>query len=153
MIFDDFAEFLDNGDASNEAGTTLLGDVMDLGAAGRDPGNGQPLYLVIQVVTAADGGAGAAGTLSFQIASDSVAAIATDGSQSIHAATKAFAASELAAGTEIILPIPPGGGGDGFERYLGLQGVQAVEGEDDLTINAFLTLNPKVSTKFADAEK
>ncbi len=153
MILDERTEFCDAVDAQNEAGTDLLGDVIDIGTT-RDIGQGQPLYLVIQVVTAFDGGAGTNGITSFQLASDSVAAIATDGSQTIHMSTDLFAAAaQLTAGTVIVMPLPMGdtGPGSGYERYVGIQSVQATEGEDDGVINAFLTLDPHGWRSYADA--
>lgn len=153
MIMDENLEFLDDGDASNEAGTTLLGDVIDLGAETRDIGQGHPLYLVIQVVTAADGGAAVGGLLAFQLASDAQAAIAVDGSQTVHFTTDVFTAAQLPAGKTMVFPLPSGAtalGEDGYERFLGLLGVQSVEGEDDLTINAFLTLDGHGWKAYAD---
>jgi len=55
MILDTNVQFVNSADdVATEAGTSLVGDVVDLGAAGQDPGNGQPVYLVIQVITAFD---------------------------------------------------------------------------------------------------
>ena len=53
MIMDELLEFAD-ATALSTAGTGLaaVGDVIDLGATPQDLGNGQPLYLVIQVDTA-----------------------------------------------------------------------------------------------------
>ena len=152
MIMDERLEFGDELTCANEAGTTLIGDVIDLGVT-RDVGQGQAMYLVIQVSTAFDGGAGTAGTTAFQLVSDAVAAIATDGSQTIHARTDTFAAAtQLTAGTTLVLPLPMGdtGPGFGYERYLGVQQVQAAEGEDDGAINAFLTFDPHGWHAYAD---
>ena len=147
MILDEYTEFCDATSCANEAGTTLIGDVIDLGAnpTTRDIGQGQTVYCVIQVTTAFDGGAGTAGVTTFLIASDAAAAIATDGTQTIHAQTDDFAAAtQLTAGTTIVIPLPMGdtAGGSGYERYLGIQQLQATEGEDDGAINAFLTMDP-----------
>jgi hypothetical protein len=153
MIMEENLEFLDAGSAANEAGTTLLGDVIDLGAASRDIGNGHAMYLVIQVVTAADGGAGAGGLLSFSLCSDAAAAISTDGTQTIHFTTDVFTAAQLPAGKQMVFPLPMGdtqSGDAGYERYLGICGTQSVEGEDDLTLNAFLTLDPPGWKSYAD---
>ena len=143
MILDKNLQFLDDGDAANEAGTTLLGDVIDIGVA-RDIGNGQPLFLVVQVRTAADGGSGAGGLLALQLVSDSVAAIATDGTQTIHFTSDVLTAAQLSAGSRFVFAIPYGdtGPGHGYERFVGIQGVQTIEGEDDLTLDAFLTNHP-----------
>ena len=57
MILDERLEFADNVTAAIEASTANIGDVIDLGVA-RDIGNGKPVYLVLIVGTAFDGGDG-----------------------------------------------------------------------------------------------
>lgn len=150
MIVDNFAEFADGATTvQQEAGTALIGDVYDLGATTRGIAGGQPLYLVITVDTAFDGGAGTAGTTSFTLASDAVAAIDTAGAATIHAVTDVFVADvQLTAGTTLVIPVP---GGQTFERYLGILATQAVEGEDDGVISAFLTLDPRDVTVYPNA--
>ena len=153
MILDERTEFCDAVSAAKEAGTALLGDVIDIGTT-RDIGQGQPLYLVIQVTTAFDGGAGANGITSFQLVSDAAEAISTDGTQTIHMSTDLFAAAtQLTLGTVIVMPLPMGdtGPGSGYERFVGFQAVQASEGEDDGAVNAFLTLDPHGWTSYPDA--
>jgi len=153
MILDERLEFADNVTAAIEASTANIGDVIDLGVA-RDIGNGKPVYLVLIVGTAFDGGATATGTTSFQLVSDAVASPATDGTQTIHFQTDVFAAAtQLTANTKMVFALPSGdfGPGFGYERYVGLQHVQAVEGEDDGTINAFLTFDPHGWHAYPDA--
>ena len=82
MILDSLLEFADATSVAAAAGTALIGDVIDLQEA-RDIGNGEPIYLVIQCDTSIITG-GAAGTVKFQLASDAAAAIATDGSATVH---------------------------------------------------------------------
>jgi len=82
MIMDERTEFADAVSVAAAAGTALIGDVIDTEVL-RDIGNGQPIYLVIQTTTEIITG-GTAGTLLFQLASDSVAAIATDGTATVH---------------------------------------------------------------------
>lgn len=136
MILDKRNEFCD-ATALNTggAGTYLVGDQIDLGAA-RDIGNGEPMYLVITVDTLPTS-AGAA-TAQFQLASDASASIATNGTASVHLETKAFAISEMAAGTvlaAIALPME----GVAYERYLGLLQVTGTAAFTGGKINAFLT--------------
>ena len=137
MILDKRNEFCDAVALNTgAAGTYLLGDQIDLGVA-RDMGNGEPMYLVITVDTLPTSAAGTA-TAQFTLASDASAAVATDGSATVHLLTKAFAISEMAAGTmlaAIALPME----GVAYERYLGIlqtTGTQAFTGGK---INAFLT--------------
>ncbi len=149
MIMDTYGQFVDTADdVQTETGNALIGDVIDLGITGRDIGNGQPLYLVFVVGTAFDGGAGTAGTTLFQLCSDSVEALS---SPSIHMQTKAFAAAtELTAGATFCMPIPTSGG-EPYERFLGIRLVQATEGEDDGTIDIFLSLDAVGSVTYPDA--
>lgn len=135
MILDERNEFADATALSTAAtGRALVGDVMDLGAVSQDIGNGQSLYLVIQVDTAVTS-AGSA-TVSFEVASDAQAAIAVDGTATVHAVTAAIPKASLVAGylvAAVMLPIGT------YERYLGI--IQNV-GTAALTagkINAFLT--------------
>lgn len=151
MIMDERLEFADAGDFATETGTSNVGDVIDLGTVTRDIGNGEPLYLVITVETAADGGGGATGTTQFQLVSDSVTSPATDGNQTIHLITQPFVAGDLTQGTVLAFPIPHGQGAHPYERYLGVQVVQAEEGEDDLVASAFLTINPPNWASYPDA--
>lgn len=135
MILDERSEFADATALSTAAtGRALVGDVMDLGAVSQDIGNGQSLYLVIQVDTAVTSGGSA--TVSFEVASDAQAAIAVDGTATVHAVTAAIPKASLVAGymvAAVMLPIGT------YERYLGI--IQNV-GTAALTagkINAFLT--------------
>ena len=154
MIMDERLEFCDAVDVAAAAGTALVGDVIDLSVA-RDIGI-RPSYLVIQTVTEIIT-AGAAGTLTFQLASDAQAAIAVDGSASVHFQTKAFVTdgtdandAELKAGGVIAciaLPLE----GVPYERYLGILAVTATTTTTDGDIDAFLTFDPSKWTAFADA--
>lgn len=137
MILDERNEFADATALSTAAtGRALVGDVIDLGATSSDIGNGQPLYLVIQVDT--DVTSAGAATVSFELASDASASIATDGSATVHAVTAAIPKASLVAGyvaAAVALPI------GSYERYLGI--LQNV-GTAALTagkVNAFLTTN------------
>lgn len=136
MILDERNEFCDaTALNTGAAGTYLIGDQIDLGTA-RDVGNGQPLYLVITVDTLPTS-AGAA-TAQFKLVSDASASIATDGSASLHFETKAFAISEMAAGTvlaAVALPIE----GVAYERYLGILQTTGTAAFTGGKVNAFLT--------------
>jgi hypothetical protein len=136
MILDKRNEFCDAVALNTgAAGTYLVGDQIDLGVA-RDMGNGEPMYLVITVDTLPTS-AGAA-TAQFQLASDASASIATNGTATVHLETKAFAISEMAAGTmlaAIALPLE----GVAYERYLGILQITGTAAFTAGKINAFLT--------------
>ena len=137
MILDKRNEFCDAVALNTgAAGTYLVGDQIDLGAVARDVGNGEPMFLVITVDTLPTS-AGAA-TAQFQLASDASASIATNGTATVHLETKAFAISEMAAGTmlaAIALPLE----GVAYERYLGVLQVTGTAAFTAGKINAFLT--------------
>ena len=147
MILDERNEFADAASVAAAAGTALIGDVIDTGSVSRDMGMGQPLYLVITTATEIITG-GAAGTLKFQLVSDAQAAIATDGSATIHIDTGTFVTDDSAANSAqfnaggviacIALPME----GAVYERYLGILAVTATTTTTAGAINAFLTLDP-----------
>lgn len=147
MIMDERTEFADAASVAAAAGTALIGDVIDLGATARDMGSGQPLFLVITTDTEIITG-GSAGTIAFQLASDAQAAIATDGSASVHIDTGTFVTDDSAAnsaqlnagGVIFCGPLPLEG--RVYERYLGILAVIATTTVTAGKINAFLTLDP-----------
>lgn len=144
MILDERLEFADAGSVAAAAGTTLLGDVIDLGTPNRDIGNGREMWWYISIDTSIITG-GAAGTIQFSLVSDAQAAIATDGSATVHATTAAYvtdddALNALDAGrAPIMIALPVG---TLYERYLG---VLVTIGTTTVTAGAVstgLTLDP-----------
>lgn len=139
MILDDTLEFADatsNGTPNNS--TVNVGDIIDLGVA-RDIGNGQSMYLVVQVDTAVTSGGSA--TVAFLLVSDSTTTIATDGTATKHIETDAIAVASLVAGYQMVIPLPLED--PDYERYLAFQ-VKETAGQA-LTagnVNAFLTIDP-----------
>lgn len=147
MILDERNEFCD-AVALNTGGAAsyLLGDVIDLTVA-RDIGGGEAdLYLVIQVDTTATSGGSATGA--FSLASDAQAAIATDGSATIHHVTPAIPVATLVAGYQIaVIPLPRGI--PAYERYLGILQTTGTAAFTAGKINAFITDNPGKWTPYA----
>jgi hypothetical protein len=141
MILDSLLEFADATSVAAAAGTALIGDVIDLQEA-RDIGNGEPIYLVIQCDTSIITG-GSAGTVKFQLASDAAAAIATDGSATVHYDTGTIvtgaAGSGLTAAGATIAAVALPMEGNAYERYLGILCVTATTTTTAGAINAFLT--------------
>lgn len=154
MILDERNEFADATSVAAAAGTALIGDVIDLGGTSQDIGLGEPLYLVIQTDTEVITG-GSAGTIQFFLASDAQAAIATDGSATIHLSSKSLTtddaaanSSELNAGGLILARILPP---DTYERYLGILCTIGTTTVTAGKINAFLTKDITKWTAYADA--
>lgn len=157
MILDESLEFADAVSVAAGAGTALIGDVIDLGAAQRDIGNGESLWLVITTDTEIITG-GSAGTIKFQLASDAQAAIATDGSASVHYDTGTFVTDDAAANDSqlnaggviccVQLPME----GRVYERYLGILAVIATTTVTAGAINAFLTRDPRKWKALAEGD-
>lgn len=155
MILDEYTEFADAVSVAAAAGTALIGDVIDISEV-RDIGHSGPVYLMITTDTEIITG-GSAGTINFALASDAQAAIATDGSASIHFQTGNFVTdgtdandAELKAGGVlacIALPME----GQQYERYIGILATIATTTVTAGAINAFLTLNPAKWRALPDA--
>jgi hypothetical protein len=154
MILDERNEFADAVSVAGTAGTALIGDVIDLGSVSRDIGNGQQLYLVIQTDTEIITG-GSAGTIKFQLASDAAAAIATDGSASVHFDTGTLVTDDAAANDDRLnaggiiaaVALPMGT----YERYLGVLATIATTTVTAGKINAFLTTDVSKWAAYPDA--
>jgi hypothetical protein len=145
MILDERLEFADALSCVANVGNAILGDVIDLGASPtlRDIGNGEPLYLVIQVDTAV---VGTTSTVQWQLASDSTANLAT--SKTVHLDTGAIAEAALVAGYTKIYALPVEAT---YERYLGLWQTVAVNNLSAGKINAFLTREPAKWASYPNA--
>jgi hypothetical protein len=146
MIMDARAEFASATTIPTATGLSLLGNVMDLTTA-RNIGNGRQIYLVVEINTAVT--SSAAATVQPVLVSDAQAAIAVDGTASVHATGAAIAKASLVAGFRWVLPVPTEGDIP-YERYLG---VLTNVGTTALTAgkaNAFLTPDPNESRIYAD---
>jgi hypothetical protein len=145
MIMDELTEFCDATSVAAAAGTALVGNVIDL-QGNRDVGGGRPIYLVISCATSIITG-GSAGTIKFQLASDAQAAIAVDGSATVHFDTGTFVtdgddANALDAGDRIAVVALPLENVNPYERYLGILATVATTTVTAGAIDAFLTLDP-----------
>lgn len=146
MILDERGEFADALTLATATGKDLVGDVIDLGVA-RDMGIGEPMYLVIQVAVAVT--SGGAATVQFSLVSDSIAAIAVDGSATEHVLTAAIPKATLIVGHQLVIPIPPEN--PAYEQFLGLISDVGTAALTAGAINAFLTHDPAVWKSYADA--
>lgn len=145
MILDERLEFADAAAIALNTTNAIAPntDVIDLGATPtlRDIGNGEPLYLVIQVDTTFTG----AGNVTFDLVSDSAAALTT--SKTTHWSSGAIDYATWAAGYTKIVALPIEAL---YERYLGLW--ETTSG--NLTggkINAFLTREPAKWASYPNA--
>lgn len=142
MILDERLEFCDAVSLNTGAAATYnIGDVIDIGAVSpsRDLGGDMALYLVITVDTGITT-AGSAGTVAFQLVSDAQDPALTNGTQTVHAVSRAFTtgSTAIAAGTVLFaiqLPME----GAVYERYLSVQQVTGTTALNAGKVNAFLT--------------
>ena len=104
MIMDKLLEFADGQTCANAASTVLSTNVIDTQDS-RDIGQGQPIYLVIQIGTAvtSDGAA----LIQFRLRSDAAAAIHATTSTA-HVDTGAIPKATLVAGYTQVIPLPMG---------------------------------------------
>ena len=155
MILDERNEFADAVSVAAAASTALIGDVIDLGAiTNQDIGNGEPIYLVVTTDTEIITG-GSAGTIQFQLVSDAQAAIAVDGSATVHLTSDllvtddaAVNSAELNAGGVIFAAALPM---EAYERYLGIIATIATTTVTAGKINAFLTRDVSKWKAYPDA--
>lgn len=149
-ILDKRNEFCDGVSAALTAGANWqnIGDVIDLGSAARDVGNGQPLYLVISVATGIN--AAGAGALAFRLVSDAVTTPDV-GTATVHAQSPSFVTSTtsgnaggvLAAGKQLLVVALPWEG-NVYERYLGIQALVTTQNTTAGAVDAYLTMDPQV---------
>lgn len=134
MFMDSQLEFSDAQDISQTTGTYLSTNVVDLQAV-RDIGQGEPMYLVIQIDTTVTG---TSSTIEFRLRSDAVEAIHATTSTG-HFTTGAIAEATLVAGYTLVIPLPleP----NAYERFLGIQAIVGTATTDAGTFSAFLTLD------------
>ena len=153
IIMDEYTEFADAVDVSAAAGTALIGDVINMSEV-RDIGNSGPIYLVINVPTAIITG-GVAGTVKFQLVSDAQAAIAVDGSATVHFDSGNFVTDDIALAdlvdgsnaVTVALPME----GKAYEQYVGILCITATTTTTEGAIDAFLTLTPPKHKSLPDA--
>lgn len=135
MILDERNEFCDATALNTGAAASyLIGDVIDTGMADSGMGDSDDLYLCVNVDTAVT--SGGSGTYAFKLCSDAQAAIAVDGTQTIHFATALIAKTVLVAGYQIAAVKLPRGT---YERYVGIVQETAVAAATAGKVNAFLT--------------
>ena len=151
-ILDERSEFCD-ATALNTGGAAsyLIGDVYDSNPCTTAPnttqdlGTGTDLYLVVTVDTSVT--SGGAGTYAFKLCSDAQAAIAVDGTQTIHFATALIPKATLVAGYQVCCVKLPSGS---YERYIGVVQETAVAAATAGKVNAFLTSDPGLYRSYAD---
>lgn len=136
-IMDVLTKFCENEGIDGSTGTALIGSQIDLGEEHRDIGAGRIVYCNI-AVTEAFVGSGA--SVNLQIVSDAAAAIATNGTATLHIATGVLGVAAFPLGKQFTLPLPIEG--NVYERYLGLLAVISGAAVTAGAITAFLSPDP-----------
>jgi len=144
MILDERTEIADANSVALAAGTTVLGDVIDLSLTNSfDVGSGEDVWMVIQTDTSIITG-GAAGTIQFFVVSDALSTLggAVVASCTLHASsqsivTGASASAPGRAGDTILAVQLPAG--VNYERYLGVLVTVGTTTTTAGKVNAFLT--------------
>lgn len=149
MIGDERTTFADATALSTAAtGRQLVGNVVHLSNA-RDIGGPGNVWLVL-VVSTAFTSAGAA-TVSFELVSDAQAAIAVDGSATVHFATAAFPKASLTVGAVVAkIPLPPESSLTAYEQYLGIIANVGTAALTAGAVSAFLTMQPPLQKSYPD---
>jgi hypothetical protein len=133
--------------AATAAATVLLGDQIDLSAAGRDVGAGEPMFWVIQVDTAFT--STGSPTAVFKLVSDDSTSISTTGGATEHVVTSAIAYDAMAVGYTKAISLPMES--PVYERYLGT--LVTAGGTGNLAagkINSFITRDVAKWKAYAD---
>ena len=135
MYIDNLIRFWDNQDLNNSTGNVLEGDVIDLGSrsAGRNIGNGEPMYLVVAIRS---GATKANATTRIQLRHADNAALTTN--NETVGDTGVLAQANLAKGKKYVITLPV----KTLRRYLGLWVTTGTAAQTGLRADAFLSPVP-----------
>jgi len=156
MILDERTELADANSVALAAGTTVLGDVIDLSLVNPyDLGLGEDIWMILQTDTSIITG-GVAGTIQFSVVSDALTTLggATVAGCTLHAQTAALvtggsASGVLVAGQTILAIKLPAGAN--YERYLGVLVTVGTTTTTAGKVNAFITRDYARWLPLADA--
>lgn len=153
MIIDFLNQFCSGTSVAAVASTALVGDVIDLLQASRDIGTGQNIRLRVVTTTEIITG-GTAGTIQFQLASDAQAAIAVDGSATVHLTSASLVTDDAAANSaalnaggvifDVVLPAGT------YERYLGILCIIGGQTVTAGAIDAYLVMDAPAIHAYPD---
>lgn len=145
MILDAQNKFADaqTVTTNSESGVGVVSEhTIDLSAAGRDIGNGQPLFVVVEVTTAV-ASSGDNEDMDIYLITDDDAAL---GSPTVLQKLCTVPRSS-AAGVKVFGIIAPG---HTYLRYIGLKFMSTDGAFTAGAYDAYLTLNPDIATSYAD---
>jgi hypothetical protein len=146
MITDRYNTFaLDVALNTGAAGDYIIGDWIDIGAL-RDIGQGNNLFLVMQMSAAATSGGSA--TLQMSLVSNTATPLVTSGA-SVHAQTGVFPLAQLTLGRNLLTMVLPLEG-IAYQRYVGIRQTTGTAAFTGGKIDAFLTPTPAKWRAYAD---
>lgn len=137
MFRDTRTTFVTNTAVGAATGTELVGDVIDLETA-RNIGRGNTVFVTVVVTESFDSATDGA-EVEFQLASDAAAAIATDGTASVHGSSGPIPELSLQKGNRAVLAFAAGP--MAFERYVGLLAVTSGEAVTAGKVTAFIAFD------------
>lgn len=153
MIFDSRLELADAAALNTGgAGTYTLTNAIDTGAVARDIGNGQDMFLIVNVDT--DITSGGTATLNYSLVSAATATLTSSPTTHLTTPTVTVAATATAAlktkagSTVLCVRIPNDGS---YLRYIGVNYTVGTAALTAGKVNAFLTLDPTGYTIYNDA--
>lgn len=148
MILDKLSEFCDNETLDTTVAVTLLGNVINSKAA-RNHGAGRQLFLNIRIPVAVT--SVGAPTTKFSLVSDAQAAIAVDGSATVHFETPDMLKAVLDTDFAFSIPLPLEGSTP-YEQYLGILQENKVTTLTAGAADVFLTLDTPAWKAFAEGQ-
>jgi hypothetical protein len=146
MILDERCEFADALALGLSTGRANLGDQIPLTVARNVGSPPRPLYFVVQVTTAITGPT----SVAFELVSDTSNPPLTDGTATVHVASRSVPVASLTAGT-VVCCIPLPGEPPAYETILGVQQNVTGSAVGAGAVNAFLTHDPKQWKAYPDA--
>lgn len=153
-MLDKLAEFADETSVAAAAGTAAVGSQYDIGTAGMDIGNGEPVYAVLTTGATEIITGGVAGTIVFSVVTDTATNLTTSPTTLLTSATfttddaAANSAALNAGGVLLVAALPAG---VVYKRYLGITATIATTTVTAGTVNAFLTTDPSFYKAYANA--
>ena len=148
MIMDKLSEFCDNVTLDTPIAVSLIGDVINTLAA-RNHGAGRSLFWNIRIPVAVT--SAGASTTKFSLVSDAQAAIAIDGSATVHAETGDLAKGTLDADFAFAIPLPLEGSTP-YEQYLGILQENKVAALTAGAVDSFLTMDTPAWKPLAEGQ-
>ena len=137
MIMDYRLEFADSVSIAHAVGTTVHGNVIDMGVANKDYGDGEPIYLHVRMNAAAAASAGSS-SIAFNLQEAGSTTPASFATKLVLKAASAFA--NYTAGYRVYQAALPS---TSYKRYLRIVSAVTLTPTTGGTVDAWISLDPK----------